>query len=52
MEARWTNPCLPATGHNAMNAAMADGSVRSLAPGMERRIWWALVTPAGRDRTE
>ncbi len=46
------NPCLPATGHNAMNAAMADGSVRALAPGMDRRVWWALVTPAGRDRAE
>ncbi len=46
------NPCLPATGHNAMNAAMADGSVRALSPGMDRRVWWALVTPAGRDRAE
>ncbi|MCI0682350.1 MAG: hypothetical protein L0Y71_09615 [Gemmataceae bacterium] len=46
------NPCLPATGHNAMNAAMADGSVRSLAGGMDRKVWWALVTPAGRDRGE
>ena len=45
-----TNPCLPATGHNAMNAAMADGSVRSLAAGIDRRVWWALLTPAGRDR--
>ncbi|GEM_PF-143599 len=47
-----SNPCMPATGHNAMNAAMADGTVRSLAAGMDRRIWWALVTPAGRDRAE
>jgi hypothetical protein len=35
-----------------MNAAMADGSVRSLAAGMDRKLWWALVTPAGRDRSE
>jgi prepilin-type N-terminal cleavage/methylation domain-containing protein len=46
------NPCLPATGHNAMNAAMADGSVRSLTAGIDRQVWWALVTPAGRDRGE
>ena len=43
---------MPATGHNAINAAMADGTVRALAAGMDRRIRWALVTPAGRDRTE
>ena len=46
------NPCLPATGHSAMNAAMADGSVRALTAGMDRKVWWALVTPAGRDRAE
>ena len=34
------NPCLPATGHSAMNAAMADGSVRSLTAGMDRKLWW------------
>ena len=42
-----TNPCLPATGHAAMHAAMADGSVRSLAGGIDRFTWWALVTPRG-----
>ena len=36
---------MPATGHNAMNAAMADGTVRPLAAGMDWRIWWAIVTP-------
>jgi prepilin-type N-terminal cleavage/methylation domain-containing protein len=41
------NPCRAATGHAAMNAAMADGSVRPLAAGIERRTWWALLTPAG-----
>ncbi len=46
------NPCLPATGHSAMNAAMVDGSVRSLAAGMSRRIWWALVTPNGGELVE
>jgi len=41
------NPCLPATGHSAMNACMADGSVRSLTSSIDRLTWWALVTPAG-----
>jgi len=44
-----TNPCLPASGHQSMNAAMADGSVRRLDGGMDRFAWWALVTPAGRE---
>jgi uncharacterized protein DUF1559 len=47
-----TNPCLPATGHSALNVGMTDGSVRSLAAGIGRQQWWALVTPAARDRTE
>ena len=41
------NPCLPSTAHNAMNTALADGSVRPLAGGIDRLTWWALVTPAG-----
>jgi hypothetical protein len=41
------NPCLPATGHTAMNVCMGDASVRSLAASTDRRVWWALVTPAG-----
>ena len=41
------NPCLPATGHAAMNVCMGDASVRGLAGGMDRLAWWALVTPAG-----
>ena len=44
------NPCLPATGHNAMNVCIADGSVRQLAASMERSVWWALVTPAGGEK--
>ena len=32
-----TNPCLPATGHATMNAAMADGAVRSRSVGINRR---------------
>jgi len=41
------NPCLPATGHSAMNVCMGDASVRPLASGMDPQAWWALVTPAG-----
>ncbi len=43
------NPCLPATGHPAMNVCMADASVRGLTAGMDRFTWWALVTPAAAD---
>jgi hypothetical protein len=41
------NPCLPATGHSAMNVCMGDASVRPLAGRIDRLTWWALVTPAG-----
>ena len=41
------NPCLPATGHTALNACLADGSVRSFAAGMGPATWWALLTPGG-----
>jgi prepilin-type N-terminal cleavage/methylation domain-containing protein len=41
------NPCLPATGHAAMNVCLADGSVRQLTEDIDRFTWWALVTPAG-----
>jgi prepilin-type N-terminal cleavage/methylation domain-containing protein/prepilin-type processing-associated H-X9-DG protein len=41
------NPCLPATGHSAMNVCMADGSVRGLSASMDGAVWWSLVTPAG-----
>jgi prepilin-type N-terminal cleavage/methylation domain-containing protein/prepilin-type processing-associated H-X9-DG protein len=44
------DPCLPATGHNAMNVCMADGSVRSLSASMSAQSWWALVTPASSDK--
>jgi prepilin-type N-terminal cleavage/methylation domain-containing protein len=30
-----------------MLVALADGSVRTLAPGMSERTYWAAVTPAG-----
>lgn len=43
------NPCLLSTPHALLNAAYADGSVRGLAAGMNRRAWWAHVTPAAGD---
>ncbi len=46
------DPCRPSTAHAAMNACMADGSVRQLTGDMSRFVWWALVTPAGRDIAE
>ncbi len=33
-----------------MNVCMADGSVRALAEGMDGKVWWALVTPAGGEK--
>jgi prepilin-type processing-associated H-X9-DG protein len=45
------NPCRAAAGHNAMNAAMADGSVRALAGAIAPRTWRALLTPAGGERS-
>ena len=33
-----------------MNVCMGDCSVRPLAAGMDRLVWWALVTPAGGEK--
>lgn len=42
------NPSLCASGHSGgMNVCFADGTVRTLAPDMDKYVWWALVTPAG-----
>ncbi len=42
------NPSRCASGHpGGMNVCLADGSVRSLAPDMDKYVWWSLVTPAG-----
>jgi prepilin-type N-terminal cleavage/methylation domain-containing protein len=39
---------LATSPHTAViNAAMADGSVRSLAAGLSADTWWAAVTPNG-----
>jgi prepilin-type N-terminal cleavage/methylation domain-containing protein len=42
------NPALAQTPHpSGMLAALADGSVRSLAPDMSADTWWAACTPSG-----
>jgi prepilin-type N-terminal cleavage/methylation domain-containing protein/prepilin-type processing-associated H-X9-DG protein len=44
------DPTLTATGHRGgMQAAFADGSVRSLAPSISGNTWWALCTPKAGD---
>lgn len=42
------NPGIPQTPHpGGMLAALADGSVRTLARGMAPQVFWGAVTPAG-----
>jgi prepilin-type N-terminal cleavage/methylation domain-containing protein len=42
------NPHLAQTPHSSgMLAAMGDGSLRVLSPGMSEAAYWAAVTPAG-----
>lgn len=36
-----------AAGRSGLGCAMADGSVRFIAPSVERAVFWAAVTPAG-----
>src|SRR5262249_28824264 len=44
------NPALAQTPHAAgMQVALADGSVRSLAPTLTGETWWAACTPNGND---
>jgi prepilin-type N-terminal cleavage/methylation domain-containing protein len=43
------DPSLASTAHQAMQVALADGSVRSLSPGMSGDTWWAACTPADDD---
>jgi prepilin-type N-terminal cleavage/methylation domain-containing protein len=41
---------LATSPHTAViNAGLADGSVRSLAAGLDANTWWAAVTPNGGD---
>jgi type II secretory pathway pseudopilin PulG len=41
------DPRLPSTGHDTLQAAMADGSVRRVAPGISGETWWSVCTPNG-----
>src|SRR5262245_32134687 len=41
------DPTLASTPHEAMQVAMADGSVRSLNASISDTTWWALCTPRG-----
>jgi prepilin-type N-terminal cleavage/methylation domain-containing protein len=42
------DPTRAATAHaGGIQVGLADGSVRTLAPSMSGRTWWAAVTPAG-----
>lgn len=44
------NPCLAATAHTTMNAALANGSVRQLSGSIRPAVWWALLTPNAGDQ--
>jgi hypothetical protein len=41
------DPRVASTAHVAMQAGMADGSVRSITPAVSGTTWWAAVTPGG-----
>jgi prepilin-type N-terminal cleavage/methylation domain-containing protein/prepilin-type processing-associated H-X9-DG protein len=44
------DPTLASTPHSGgMQVAMADGSVRTLAPGISGTTWWAACTPGAND---
>lgn len=49
----WASLCIPtraSTAHPAgLVVGMADGSVRTLSPGIDPSAWWALCTPAAGD---
>jgi prepilin-type processing-associated H-X9-DG protein len=42
------NPRLASTPYaGGINVCLADGSVRSVSPGVSASTWWAACTPAG-----
>ncbi len=42
------DPTRASTSHaGGIQVGLADGTVRSLSPGMSGTTWWAAVTPAG-----
>jgi prepilin-type N-terminal cleavage/methylation domain-containing protein len=49
----WCDPSLAQTPHRGgMLAAMADGSVRTISPGVDANIYWGAVTPDGGESGE
>jgi prepilin-type N-terminal cleavage/methylation domain-containing protein len=44
----WCDPTIAQTPHRGgMLAAMGDGSVRTIAPGVDVSVYWGSVTPGG-----
>lgn len=44
------DPHIPQTPHQAgLTVAMFDGSVQTIAPSVDETVFWALVTPAGKE---
>jgi prepilin-type N-terminal cleavage/methylation domain-containing protein len=42
------DPAVPQTAHpGGMTVGLLDGSVRTVRPGVDERVFWAAVTPAG-----
>lgn len=49
----WCDPALPQTPHvGGMLAAMGDGSVRTISPGVSVAVFWGAVTPSGGEPTQ
>jgi prepilin-type N-terminal cleavage/methylation domain-containing protein len=43
------DPTRASTSHAGLVTGLADGSVRTLSPSMSGDVWWAAITPAGRE---
>jgi hypothetical protein len=41
------DPRLASTSHDALQAGLADGSVRGIASGISGLTWWSACTPNG-----
>jgi prepilin-type N-terminal cleavage/methylation domain-containing protein len=49
----WCDPGLAQTPHRGgMLAAMGDGSVQTISPGVDVIVYWGAVTPAGGEATQ
>ena len=40
---------LPSTCHTSLGVVLADGSVRTVDPGISASVWWAALTPSSGD---